>query len=530
MPPAGNETAPDRLDEAARLLVAGEIDAAAALYAARLATSPADPQALAGLSRTKTAGDDFTAGRQLARQALAAVDRQGDGAVAPAAPRAAALLALGEAHFRAGDLDAAGLAFRRSLALDPRPAGAWYGLARHALTVPRYQDAGHLLRAAVARDPDDPRIVRRLASLVADREEVLALYRHYLELPPAEGEQVFANSRAWLAVLEEAGDRPLYRLDGPASAAPLRLDQVAGRPWVDVTIGSLPGRPFLLDSGAGGVTLSAALARRLDLHPVSAFTIRGVSAKTRVLPFALLPALQVGPFTFHDVPAVITEDRAAPRGILGLSLLAPLTPALDRFRSLHLARAAPPHPGCPTGTSWRVRNVSGMLRLQARLANRPVHLVIDTGAARSVLSRAGLARLGVSESAGGSATGLDGLTGASGDVGRVRDRVRLAFLGHEVSARGMAVLDLSALSHSLGTEIDGLLGVDLLRGDRLTFDYAAGRLQVRPAAGPPDQRGRRPDGRRSSASRRRPSRTPPGAPRPRRTSSMRRRISSRNRS
>lgn len=461
-----------RLADAAGLLKAGKAEEAASIYEEMLAREPGHARALAGLSRTWTARDDFHKGLDLAWRALKRLTRR--------RAEAEARLALGEAHFRAGNLEEAGIAFRRALAADPEMAPAWYGLARYALTVPRYQEAGRLLRRADALDPEDPRTVRRLASLVASREETIELYRRYLDLPPAEGEQAYANARAWLAVLEAAGKRKLYRLEGPEQATGLRLGRVQGLPLVDVRVGDLPVRPFLLDSGAGGVTISADLARRLHLDPVGDFTVRGVSSETRVQPFVLLPGLSVGPYTFHNVPAVITAGRSELRGIVGLSLLAPLRPVLEDFQTLSLQRIDEPHAGCPANGWWRVRNIGGMLRITARLEQQPVHLVLDTGAARSILSRAALQRIGLPESTGGSSTGIRGLTGDARRVGRVRDRASLTFFRRQVSVRGMPVLDLRALSHSVGSEVDGILGVDLLKGLRFTFDYAAGRLRVEP--------------------------------------------------
>ena len=65
------------------------------------------------------------------------------------------------------------------------------------------------------------------------------------------------------------------------------------------------------------------------------------------------------------------------------------------------------------------------------------------------------------------------------DVGRVKRRALLGVLGAEHNARGFPVADLSELSRSLGSEIDGILGVDLLGEIDLGIDYAAGFLEIR---------------------------------------------------
>ncbi len=436
---------------------------------------PPDPvEDLTRRSRERTEADDFAGGLHLARQALAAAPPR-----SPAAARARA--ALGEALFRAGDLEGAGAAFRRSLGESRDHAETWSGLARVLLTVPDYQGAGQALRKAQALAPDDAKVLRRLAGLVVSREESLALYRRYLELPAAEDPEVIDNVRAWVALLEHVGERKLYRLEGPGDGAhAVGLARVGGVPWVEASVGGLAPRRFLLDSGASGVTVPATMVQRLELKHLAEFTIRGVSGATDKAPFVLLPALSVGPFTFHDVPAVAVKGAGDAPAILGLSLLAPLAPAREEWRRLSLARDGGAPAGCPRQDWWRLRPVGGILRVDATLDGAPLRLALDTGAARSALSRAALERLEVEVAPGGPALAIRGITGAARDVGRVRRSSRLAFPGDEVNARGLPVLDLSALSRSAGSEIDGILGVDLLGSGTYQVDHGAGRLRVGP--------------------------------------------------
>ena len=348
-----------------------------------------------------------------------------------------------------------------------------------ALTIPDYDGAGRALRRAWELDPDDPRTLRRLAGLVTTRAEAMALYRRYLELPAEEEDVVVDNVKAWLAMLEAAGELKLYRLEGPVSAdLPLRRAQ--GVPWVQVAVAGAPARPFLLDSGASGLSLPASLYHRLKLEPIAHFKVRGVSGRTETTPFVLVPELALGPFVLHNVPAVVTPARSEAPAVMGLSLLAPLVPALQDGGRLALDREAGAPAGCPLGEWWRMRPVGGMLMVDADLQGKPLRMVFDTGAARSVLGRAALQRLGIKESAGGSSTGLTGFTGAASQVGRVQRRGTLSFLGTEAGARGMAVVDLSAMSRSAGAEIDGILGIDLLGRATYQVDYGAGRLRVQP--------------------------------------------------
>lgn len=393
------------------------------------------------------------------------------------------MLALAEALFRQGRIDAAGQVFRRARRLLPENAAVHYGLARVLLTHPDYAGAGTALRRAFRLDPDDPRIVRRLAGLVSSRDEALALYRRYTELPPVEDPEVRENVRAWLALLESIGQRRLFRLEGPEGFRSLRVTRAGGVPHVNVGVGPLAPRPFLLDSGASGVTVPFSTFRRLGLQPVSRFTVKGVSGATAEHPFVVLPTLSLGPYLFHDIPAVVMSSREGGPGILGLSLLAPLQPGLVGGRTLLLEKNAARGTGCPVAGWWRFRNVNGMIQVEALLEGTPIEMLLDTGATRSVLSRAALKRMGIEESVGRSSIGIRGLTGAVGKVGRVKKRGTLAALGRRFNVRGMSVVDLGALSHSLGTEIDGILGADFLETWSLRMDYGNGLIEVREGRG-----------------------------------------------
>ena len=434
-------------------------------------TGQDDPAALSAASRAATTADDYAQGLRLARRAL--------GAAAHGSPQeAAARMALGEALFRAGRLEEAGIAFRRCLRLAPETAAAHAGLGRYLLTVPDYQAAGRAFRRAYQLDPHDPRVLRRLAGLVSTRDEALRLYAHYLELPAVEEDVVVENVRAWVAMLTAAADRVLYRLEGETDAGTVRLTRAKGVSWVDVAVAGQRARPFLLDSGASAVSLPDSVYRRLNLEPVAEFKVRGVSGTIGKSLFVLLPDLAVGPFILHDVPAVVRPPRSDAPAILGLSLLAPLAPSLEGGRRLVLDPRGGAPRDCPREPWWRMRPVGGLLRIDAYLDGHLLHVIFDTGAARSVLSRAALRRLGLQESAGGAVARLIGFTGAAQQVGRVKGRGTLSFLGHSAGVRGMTVLDLESTSRTAGSEIDGIIGNDFLGGDTYQVDYSMGRIRV----------------------------------------------------
>jgi predicted Zn-dependent protease len=148
-------------------------------------------------------------------RALARIDRETNPAAAsndllealkltPETPTDTLLAA--ELAEKSGQLEAAAAAYRRVLDKDPDSAAASAGLAHLLIVDKRYPEAETLLRAALAKNPDDPTLTAQLATVLADQDkaEALPLLQKLHAAHPADP----SVTRMLAAVLADAGDFP----------------------------------------------------------------------------------------------------------------------------------------------------------------------------------------------------------------------------------------------------------------------------------------------------------------------------------
>ncbi len=109
--------------------------------------------------------------------------------------------------------------------------------------------------------------------------------------------------------------------------------------------------------------------------------------------------------------------------------------------------------------------------LQGPSANGTARLALDTGATRTLIRRAVLTTLGYDPST----TTVFTETATASGIERL-PIVKLA----AIAALGVTKTDIDLVCHDLpsGTDVDGLLGLDFLRGSVLTIDFRSGRLSL----------------------------------------------------
>jgi hypothetical protein len=98
-------------------------------------------------------------------------------------------------------------------------------------------------------------------------------------------------------------------------------------------------------------------------------------------------------------------------------------------------------------------------------------LALDTGATRTTIAHAPLLSLGYNPAA--SANSIQVTMGGSVEYSPVVQVDRIDALGHSRSA-------MEVLAHTLppSAGIDGLLGLDFIRNQRLTIDFTTGRIDL----------------------------------------------------
>jgi predicted Zn-dependent protease len=183
--------AQDRLDDAAALYrraIAAEPNSFEAhislglLLARQNKPSEARPELVIATTLGPGVADPVLKAR--AWRALARIDRDSDPAASsndllealkltPETPSDTLLAA--ELAEKAGQLEAAAAAFRRVLDKEPDSAPANAGLAHLLILRKDYPGAEALLRAALAKNPDDPTLTAQLATVLADEDKAEAL-------------------------------------------------------------------------------------------------------------------------------------------------------------------------------------------------------------------------------------------------------------------------------------------------------------------------------------------------------------------
>jgi predicted aspartyl protease len=124
----------------------------------------------------------------------------------------------------------------------------------------------------------------------------------------------------------------------------------------------------------------------------------------------------------------------------------------------------------------------GLIRVRVDLVgpvgNTIVHLALDTGATSTLIGMDPLKLVGYDPAASGQPISV---TTAGGVVSSFRLPVQ------SLTALGRTRTNMSVLGHALPptSSVDGLLGLDFLRGNVLTIDFFKGEITMTPGAPTP---------------------------------------------
>jgi len=268
----------------------------------------------------------------------------------------------------------------------------------------------------------------------------------------------------------------------PKTSFTLPFDLVDSRVFVAARLNGRGPFHLLLDTGAGGVTISTDAAQQLGLHVGEAGDGQGVGEKTVHAGEARIAQLQMGDLTLADVETNVMDLSDAPQvfgskpfdGIIGL-------PAFERMVVKHdyVNRVL-------TFTAPDKFDYAGVIVHFERPRQIPVvagvldgvagNFGVDTGA-RSSLLLYGLfcAQNNLQQKYGAKLEGVTGW-GIGGPVRSLLARAKELQVG-DVVVRDL-VIRLSAQKTGLTTSsaIAGLIGPDALSQFDVTFDYARTRI------------------------------------------------------
>lgn len=480
---------------AEKALREGEFESAEKIFRELVEKDPKDLQARLGLSYAQLKQRNLRDAYDNAARVIA---------VDPTSARAHALL--GSALLAAGDFALSVEEFRTAIGFDQGDALAIAGLSMINFYENRTQVALAGLRRAVELDPDEPDFVYSFAQAAARAEryrESADAYETFLRIAPRTDADRRARIRGLVDFLRYIGSQgELYRVGGPARVE-VPFELVNSRPIFQVRVNGLkkPMR-FVLDTGSGMCVLSSEAAERLGIKPVARGGMaRAVGGGGRFeIVYGFLASLQLSETKIENVPVYLREFHNAQEpvdGYIGLSVLGRFLATIDYGRrTMALMRddqrpaqdgAAPSSPAPvaqDAGSSSRpafelpIRSTSSGFwsgAVQIAGIEKPFNFIIDTGATVSVVSEQLAARESLSRYEQQAKLKVFGAAGVSEGVPLLMlPRLTLGSYTHTNLAA--AVLDMSAINETAGFEQTGIIGGNVLRFFRVTFDFRRGTI------------------------------------------------------
>jgi predicted aspartyl protease/Tfp pilus assembly protein PilF len=490
--PASGGKARERAD---RALKDGQFTEAEGLYREIIAKDARDASARLGLSLALLKQRKNMDAYDQAARVLA---------IEPMSARAHSLL--GTALLNSGDFRLSVEEFRTALSFREDDAMAIAGLAMVDFYENRLGASLAGLRRAAFIDPNEPDYVYNLGQVAARYErykEAADAYEQFLRVAPRSDDDRRARIRGLIDFLRYLGTQSSLLDANGENDVSVPFEVVNNRPVIRVRInGSKEPLRFVVDTGAGMCVISTGAADRLGLKSVArgglARAVGGVGRFEII--YGFLQSLQIGEAKVERVPVYIRQffnDSETVDGYIGLSILSKYLSTVDYAgRQLTLlrgdarARAVTP----PNAIEIPIRTTSSGFwsgEVQLDGVEKPVNFIIDTGASISVVSQVLAARAGMDRLA---QTGRIKVYGAAGLAENIQTlllpRVVLGTQAREnVYA---AVLDMEPINETAGFEQTGIVGGNVLRHFRVTFDFGRGVVRLEPIANatPDEQKGK----------------------------------------
>jgi tetratricopeptide (TPR) repeat protein len=396
----------------------------------------------------------------------------------------------GEVLFRRGQFSQADAEFKNAVELQPRFALAWWGLGRVAGCASMNKTAVEDFHRAYELNPKDPRILAAWIPRLHGRERAVAL-ETYLAAMGSTPESEELRQRMELA--KALDGRQVTVLASPYHAAeiPLRaFDDGATRTrryGMEVLVNGSPAK-LVLDTGAAGITMFRPAAARAGLARLASGTVRGIgdNAKGTSGYRALAEHFRIGDVEYRDALISVADQSMAgvEDGLIGSNVFSEFLITVD-FGGAKLR--LDPLPGYSPNDepedrvespemrdAARVYRFGHLLLVPVRVSSHEGLFVLDTGAARTMMSYDLAAE--VSKLDHDDKTRIGGLSGQVSDVYKTGNVV-LEFAGFAQKNLAMTAIDTWEVSHRLGTEISGFLGLPVLDLFTLTIDYRDGLVK-----------------------------------------------------
>jgi Aspartyl protease len=252
---------------------------------------------------------------------------------------------------------------------------------------------------------------------------------------------------------------------------------------------------WLLDTGANFSVVSQSFARRLGINPLPGFgqTRAGVTGIENRLQVALLPTLQIGGATLHNVVLLILDDRSLTVGLdkqtyqINAIVGYPVFQAMQRITFLHddVFEAGDGTRTPATGARMYMKLLTPVI--ECAVEGNQLPFSFDTGASTSNLSVRYYERFRAQ-----SGTWKKGASKSSGAGGVVRRKIYLQPKLELVVGNERTILEqVPIFTERMGSDIDelyGNLGQDVVaRSKSFTLDFSTMTFSLGPPLGPGEQ-------------------------------------------
>jgi predicted aspartyl protease len=502
----------------------GNFAEAAAKFQAIVKADPKNVTAQVGLVHSLLREDKVDQAQSAAITALAAQ------------PNSSLLVtAMGDVQFRLGEMPEAERSYLKAQGIDPRNPAPYVGAARVYRAYSLYRRAFDELDRAHQLAPDDPGVQRMWLNVLPPGERIGAIEAYLARRPQDPEETVLL--RRYLDFLKATVGQPAHscRLVSKVEQTNTKLQMMRsgtsrlGAIGLNVKLNGRDSR-LAVDTGTSGILVRSTAAQKAGLVRIAEQNIGGLGDKGQQSGYvALAGRIRIGELEFEDC-AVRVVDATGPSendGLIGTDVfgaylididipgeklrLSPLpkrpqeAAAPTALNSAGESRAAPednvenrgePNPGplstpgkpaasaanlhlpkdayvAPEMANWTKVFRFGHVLLIPTLVDqsRSMLFMIDTGAFTNVLSTR--AAREVTQVRSDSRMQVKGLSGAVNNVYRA-DKATLQFGHYSQENQNTVTLDLSAISKSVGTEVSGILGFELLRILQVKIDYRDG--------------------------------------------------------
>ncbi|MDQ1611095.1 MAG: hypothetical protein QOG00_1026 [Pyrinomonadaceae bacterium] len=516
-------------EKAASALRQGEFEVAEKIYRALVEKNPKDVAARLGLSFALLKQRNLRDAYDHAARVLA---------LDPTSARAHALL--GSSLLASGDFKLSIEEFRTALTFKEDEAMAIAGLSMINFYENRAAIALAGLRRAVYLDPDEPDYVFSYAQAAARSEryrEAADAYENFLRIAPRTDADRRARIRGLISFLRYLGAQRQLYMTGGSPRANIPFELVNSRPVINVRVnGSKTLLRFVVDTGSGMCVLSTRTAERMNIKPIAQGGLaRAVGGGGRFeIVYGFLTSLQMDEVRIENVPVYIRHfhnEQEPVDGYIGLSVLAKYVASVDYgtqqmslvrqsergvqprafadtlvpLSSNHAAQSMDAPPSVAELTAAPVTNAplppkasvqssfthsyevpirstsSGFWSSSVVLegVEKPLNFIMDTGASISVISQELAKTEEMARFEQKSRLKVFGAAGVSEDVTTLI-LPRVSFGDYTHANLAAAVLDMSAINETSGFEQTGIIGGNVLRRFRVTFDFQRGVVRLDP--------------------------------------------------